>query len=58
MHYFISGKRLSFHQLASPLFPGERAEKIELWESSDRQLWFQLPAVTLLQRDRKVKGSM
>lgn len=36
----------------------ERAEKIELWESSGRQLWFQLPAVTQLQRDGKVKGSM
>lgn len=36
----------------------ERAEKIELWESSGRQLWFRPPAVIQLQRDRKVKGSM
>ena len=57
--YFISGKRRSSHQLAFPLLsPGGRAEKIELWESSGRQLWFLLPAVTQLQRDRKVKESM
>lgn len=40
------------------LSQGERAEKIELWESSGRQLWFRPPAVIQLQRDRKVKGSM
>lgn len=42
----------------STLSPGERAEETELWESSGRQLWFQLPVVTQLQRDGKVKGSM
>lgn len=56
--FHFRAKTSSASTCFSSLSHEERAEKIELWESSGRQLWFQLPAVTQLQRDRKVRGSM